>query len=238
MTKIVIVIALIILVYPGVSHAADIQGSIIIRHRLTRKRVTANAGAYDRGVNVPLSSEAVVDPLSFERLHVVIYLEGESPEHGSSPAVIEQKSRRFEPDLLVVTMGSSVSFPNLDPIFHNVFSLSKPKSFDLGNYPKGQSRTVTFNTPGVVLVNCRLHTNMTAAIVVTPNSWSARSDADGHFVLRNVPSGKQTVVAWHKSAGFFRKTIVVDDRHDTSISFDIPLDENGVLTPNPSVARR
>ncbi len=111
--------------------------------------MTAAAGAYDRGVAVELRSDPVEDPLAFERGRVVIYLEGELP---SSPitATLEQKSRKFVPDTLVIPAGSSVSFPNLDPVFHNVFSLSKAKTFDLGNYPKDHARTVTFSKPGIV----------------------------------------------------------------------------------------
>ena len=217
--------------------AADIEGSIIIKHKLTKRRVTTNAGSYDRGATVALDADAMQDPLAFERTHVVIYLEGDRPSQPDTPSVIEQKNRRFVPDLLVVPAGATVSFPNLDPIFHNVFSLSKPKNFDLGNYPQGQTRTVTFSKPGVVLVNCRLHTNMAAAIVVTPNQWNTRADAAGRFSLRNVPPGKQTVVAWHKSAGFFRKSISADPAGTASVSFEIPLDENGVLAA-PTVAQR
>jgi plastocyanin len=237
MSKCVLGVVFSLLACLTVVSAADIEGSIIIKHKLTRKKVTANAGAYDRGVAVTLGASPMDDPLSFERAHVVIYLEGDSSAQPGAPIVIEQKNRQFVPDLLVVPVGSTVSFPNLDPIFHNVFSLSKPKSFDLGNYPKGQTRTVTFSKPGVVFVNCRLHTNMAASIVVTPNRWSARSDAAGRFVLRNVPPGKQTIVAWHKSAGFFRKTVVTSEAHDATVSFEIPLDENGVVSAH-SVAQR
>ena len=120
------------------------------------------------------------------------------------------------------------TFPNLDPIFHNVFSLSKPKSFDLGNYPQGHTRNVTFNEPGIVLVNCHLHTNMAATIVITPNQWCTRSDEMGRFSLRDLPPGKHTLVAWHKSAGFFRQTVLVDDSHTAAVEFVIPLDEHGV----------
>ena len=97
----------------------------------------------------------------------------------------------------------------MDPIFHNVFSLSKAKSFDLGNYPKGNTRTVMFPKPGIVFVDCHLHPNMSAVIVVTPNRWSTKADASGRFMLPDLPPGTYTVVAWHKSAGFFRKTIEV-----------------------------
>ena len=111
-----------------------------------------------------------------------------------------QENRQFVPDMLVVPAGSTVSFPNQDPIFHNVFSLSKSKAFDLGNYPKGQTRVVTFAKPGIVLANCYLHPNMVAVIVVAPNQWYARAYKLGHFVLRDVPDGEYTIVAWPRDS--------------------------------------
>jgi len=154
----------------------------------------------------------------------VVYLEGEFPTGGIS-AIMEQKDRRFVPELLVVPVGSTVSFPNLDQIFHNVFSLSKPKSFDLGNYPKDQTRTVTFTKPGVEFVNCHLHPNMSAAIVVTPNKWRATADRAGHFVLRDVPAGPYTVVAWHKAVGYFKQVVKVIPNRGASVEFFVPLDD-------------
>ena len=173
------------------------------------------------------ASEPVDDPLRFERTHVVVYLEGRS---SSAPvtATLEQKNRRFTEDLLVVPAGSTVSFPNEDPIFHNVFSLSKPKTFDLGTYPKGQTRSVTLTAPGIIYVNCHLHPNMSAAIVVTPNRWSARPDPSGAFSLEDVPPGKYTVVAWHKSAGFFRQPVEIRSGEPASkVVFVIPFNEDG-----------
>ena len=138
---------------------------------------------------------------------------------------MEQQNRRFSPDLVVIPAGSSVSFPNFDPIFHNVFSLSKAKSFDLGNYSKGQTRMVTFPKPGIVAVYCHLHPNMTGTIVVTPNQWGVRVDAAGQYTLANVPPGKYTVVAWHKTGGTFRKTIEVTASRDAVADFFVPLAE-------------
>jgi hypothetical protein len=144
---------------------------------------------------------------------------------------MEQRNRRFLPDVLVVPAGSTVSFPNSDTVFHNVFSLSKLKVFDLGNYPEGHTRSVTFPQPGLVFVYCRLHPNMTAAIMVAPNQWCTKSDAAGRFTLSGVPPGPHTVVAWHKAAGFFRKTIQVDERRGATVQFFIPIDENGLENP-------
>ena len=112
---------------------------------------------------------------------------------------MEQVGRRFSPDLVIVPVGSVVSFPNMDPIFHNVFSLSKPRIFDLGNYTKGDSRNVTFSKPGVVSVNCHLHPNMAGIVVITPNSWNARSDPAGNFELRDVPPGDYALLSGYKS---------------------------------------
>jgi plastocyanin len=206
--------------------AADIEGSIVIKRKLTRRKVTPAASSYDRGVAVELASGPEDDPLSFERARVAIYLEGELP---SSPvaAMMDQQNRRFVPDTLVVPAGSTVSFPNLDPIFHNVFSLSRPASFDLGNYPKDQKRTVTFAKPGIVVVGCHLHPNMGAVIVVTPNGWCAQADRKGEFTLARVPAGSYTIVAWHKAAGFFRQRIQVRDDRAANVQFVIPLEELG-----------
>ncbi|MCC6340698.1 MAG: hypothetical protein IT166_00780 [Bryobacterales bacterium] len=206
--------------------AAEIEGTVVIQRKLTRRRVTAPLSAYQRGVAVELKGDAPSNDLAFERQRVVIYLEGRRPPEPVT-VTMDQKNRRFVPDTLVVPAGSTVSFPNLDPIFHNVFSLSKPKSFDLGNYPRNQTRTVQFPKPGIVFVNCHLHPNMGAVIVVTPNQWSTKAAADGAFRLTGVPPGNYTVVAWHKAAGFFRKQLQVTGQHAATIQFQIPLAGDG-----------
>jgi len=213
--------------------AADIEGKIVVKHPLTRKSVTAAAGAYQRGVAVPLEAHDDEDVLAFERQHVAVFLEGKGP---AAPQAVEisQKNRLFGPDLVAVPVGSSVSFPNLDVIFHNVFSLSKAQTFDLGNYPKGQTRMVTFRKPGVVLVNCRLHPNMSAAIVVTPNAWVAKPDAEGKFVIANVPPGRYTITAWHKAAGHVTQSVHVT-AEGTFVEILVPLDDVNVSAP---MARR
>ena len=208
--------------------AADITGEIVIKRKLTKRTVTSSASAYYRGPAVLSGPVSTEDPLAFERQHVVIYIEGAGPAEPVS-AVLTQQNRRFEPDLVVLPAGSTVSFPNRDLVFHNVFSLSKSKSFDLGNYAKDQTRTVTFNHPGVVFVNCHLHPNMSAAIVVTPNSWFTRADDKGQFRFSHLPPGRYTVTAWHKTGGAHKKNVEVKDGADASVSFLIPFSEDGSL---------
>ena len=226
--------ALMVLVGVAVAQAADIEGTVVIKRKLTKRTVTAAASLYQRGRAVELGLDQEEDPLSFERARVVIYLEG---QFTSKPvtATIEQKHRRFFPDTLVVPVGSTVSFPNLDPIFHNVFSLSKPSRFDLGNYPKDHTRTVAFSKPGIVFVGCHLHPNMGAVIVVSPNQWCAKADAAGRFTLRDAPPGSYTVVAWHKAAGFFREAIRIPENGAAHVQFIIPLEVTGTLS---AVAQR
>jgi plastocyanin len=209
----------------SLSQAGDIQGTIVVQRKLTKRRVTASLSAYDRGPAVDLKKDFGEDVLAFEREHVVVYLEGDLPSQtGAITAEIAQENRRFVPDTLWIPAGSTVSFPNLDPIFHNVFSLSKPKEFDLGNYPKDHTRTVVFQKPGVVFVNCHLHPNMSAAIVISPNRWGVKAGPDGKFTLAAVPPGSYTIVAWHKTAGFFRQRVTVADK-SVAVEFFIPLGE-------------
>lgn len=206
--------------------AENITGTVIVKRRLTRPSVTQSALVYQRGSAVALLSgrDPALDPLAYERSRVVVYLEGDAKPDAPGEASMRQIGRTFAPDLVVVQAGSKVVFPNMDPIFHNVFSLSNVKQFVLGNYPKGDSRTVMFGKPGIVYLNCRLHPNMAATIVVTPNRWNTKVDGEGEFCLRDVPPGKYTVVAWHKAAGFFRKTIEVPVGGDSSVGFFIPLE--------------
>jgi plastocyanin len=209
-----------------------IEGKIIVKKTLTRRRVTALVPFYERGPVVALGHDAEGDdPIAFERSRVVVYLEGRVPKPTVTVppliARIEQKDRRFTTETLVIQAGSKVSFPNFDPIFHNVFSLSRTKVFDLGNYSMGETRVVTFNEPGIVYVNCHLHSNMTATIVVAPNQWNVKVNRDGTFELHDVPPGKYTIIAWHKAAGSFRQPVEVVGGHGAHIEFLIPLEIGG-----------
>jgi len=211
--------------------AENITGTILIKRKLTKRSVTPTVSVYQRGATVQLGKDTQTDPLAFERSRVVIYLEGSAPASvvpasAASVPQVAQLDRRFSPDLLVISAGSTVSFPNMDPIFHNIFSLSKAKSFDLGSYDQGQSRKVMFPRAGIVDVYCHLHPNMEATIVVTPNRWYARVDGSGQFRIPDVPPGEYTVVAWHKFAGFFRKSITIQTGHDAVADFFIPLEED------------
>ncbi len=203
--------------------AEDVTGEVVIRRVLTKHRVTPAATVYQRGPATELHADKPTDALSRERSSVVIYVEGVYP---SSPKTLAmaQDGRRFSPETLVVPAGSTVSFPNDDDVFHNVFSLSQPKPFDLGNYSKAHTRSVTFSKPGVIFVGCHLHPNMSAAIVVTPNGWATKAEGSGAFALHDLPPGHYSVVAWHRAAGVLRKEIDVVAGRATNVEFFIPLE--------------
>jgi plastocyanin len=211
----------------GALGAETIDGNILITHKLTRRNVTPAIATYQRGTPVELAADDEQNALDFERSHVAIWVEGAGVSRTRSTraprASIEQTGRRFAPDMVMAPAGSAISFPNLDAIFHNVFSLSKPKEFDLGNYSKGDARTVVFPRPGIVYVGCHLHPNMTAVIVITPGELFARASRDGKFTIEGVPPGEWTVVAWHRVAGFYRQKVEVLPGRGAHTEFLIPV---------------
>ena len=122
---------------------------------------------------------------------------------------ISQEGRRFHPRVLPVTVGTEVEFPNDDTIFHNVFSLSKTASFDLGAYEPGQSTSVRMEQTGLVKVYCNIHPEMAASIVVLDNPWFSLTDRSGHFVVCGVPDGEYVLRAWNDMGAEFRESIQV-----------------------------
>ena len=209
------------LVSVPVLHSGEISGRIMITKTLTRKKVTLPAYQM-RSTALPLKKDEGKPATEFDRL--AIFLEDPGLKK-ANPTQMEmvQENLHFLPDFLVVPQGSTVSFPNSDPVFHNVFSLSKARQFDLGYYPAGQTRKVTFNQAGVVQVYCHLHSQMSAAILVVPNAWHTRTQDDGTFSLANVPAGVHTVVVWHKSAGFFKRKIELSANGSATLDFTIPV---------------
>ncbi|MFN0152694.1 MAG: plastocyanin/azurin family copper-binding protein [bacterium] len=113
-------------------------------------------------------------------------------------ATLDQVDKTFIPALLPIVVGTTVDFPNQDEIYHNVFSYSRPKRFDLGRYASGEKRSVTFDTPGVVRVFCEIHSFMRATIVVLPTPYFAVVDDAGGFEVRGVPSGEYQLLLWHE----------------------------------------
>jgi len=206
--------------------AGDVAGHALITKKLTKK--TLAPAVYSlRGTAPPVAPTAPVasgDSASeFDRM--VVLLEG-GPASPKPPVtvIIDQRNMQFDPDLVVIPVGSSVEFPNSDPIFHNIFSLSRTGKFDLGYYPQGKSRTVRFDRPGIVQVYCHIHSNMYAAIVVTASPWYTKPSADGSFSWSNIPAGHYKVMAWHKVAGLHETEIDVPESGKVEVTLHVPVD--------------
>lgn len=118
------------------------------------------------------------------------------------------RNKMLMPHVLAIPVGSSVSFPNEDPISHNLFSLSSGNAFDLGLYRKGAGKTETFNTPGIINVYCNVHPNMSAVIHVMSTPYYCFADANGRYAF-DVPPGRYHVVAWNEQGGTAETTVDV-----------------------------
>lgn len=140
----------------------------------------------------------------------VVWLEG-VPTVKMDPrtVVVRQEGIEFRPRILAIPVGSTVSFPNGDDVFHNVFSYSKAERFDLGKFPKGESKSVEFKTKGLVDVRCEVHDHMRSYIHVFDHPYYAVAAEDGTYVIPKVPAGKYTLVAWKEFFDPLRQDIEV-----------------------------
>lgn len=135
---------------------------------------------------------------------------------------LDQRNETFVPHVLAIVAGTIVDFPNNDRTYHNVFSLSKTKTFDLGRYAAGRSKSVRFDKPGIVRVFCDIHSHMSAFILVFAHRYFSVADEDGSYRLDNVPPGAYTVVAWNESAPLeSRRVVVPDSGGDVEVNFSL-----------------
>jgi len=119
------------------------------------------------------------------------------PAHAGGRYVVAQQNLQFRPFLTVVPVGADVSFPNLDPTKHHVYSFSAAKKFELKLFARDQSRTVHFDKAGVVALGCNIHDQMSAFIFVTDTAWTARTNAQGMASFPDAPSAPARVAVWH-----------------------------------------
>jgi plastocyanin len=149
--------------------------------------------------------------------------------------VMDQQNLAFIPRVLPIPVGSTVLFPNNDKVDHNVFSMSRTKTFNLGSYEPGQSQTVVFDKPGIVEVRCDVHAEMAAYILVMKNPYFAVTDRKGNFEIpdsgylqqvglegiADLPPGKYSVKTRHEKLKTQKKSIVVPDSGDGTVQLDL-----------------
>lgn len=138
---------------------------------------------------------------------------------------IRQVQEVFVPGLVAITRGSTVEFPNDDRFFHNVFSLSRAATFDLGRYPQGETRAHRFPEAGFVKVYCHIHPHMTAVVAVFDHPHFANVDAQGRFVLDKLPPGDLVVAAWHERAGEASLPVTITAGGTTRATIALPLSD-------------
>ena len=184
-------------------------------------RRLATAGAYP-GRTVGIQAEREGSELD----NVIVFVDTEMHVDAQPQRVtIRQTNEEFVPHVVAVTMGSTVDFPNDDLIFHNVFSLSRAATFDLGRYPRHASKSRTFTKPGIVKVFCHLHSHMSAIVRVFSHPHFAIPDRDGRFTIPGVPSGRHQVTAWHERAGEVTHSATVEGGGTAELSFSLPLSD-------------
>jgi plastocyanin len=136
-------------------------------------------------------------------------------------ATMKQQGKQFAPRVMAVQKGTRVEFPNLDAVFHNVFSVTPDNSFDLGSYRQGESKSVTMTKPGVVSVYCNMHPQMVGYILVTPSNLYTRAGADGFYRLANVPAGRHKVVAWAPNAKPVTMEVNITEDEVTTLEMEV-----------------
>jgi plastocyanin len=199
------------LAFPLASAQAGVIRGVV--HAAALAPAAGGAAAYSGMANSMPGMHAPVRGLASD---AVVYVERVSAAAdsaiGRTPArpQLAQQGQMFVPRVLAVAAGTAVDFPNLDPIYHNVFSLSPVKRFDLGKYSRGHFKTVVFDRCGLVNVFCDIHSDMEAFVLVLPHHAFVQPGADGRFALPELPAGHYVVKVWHP------------DRPESSHPVDLP----------------
>ncbi|MEN3369888.1 MAG: hypothetical protein V7609_2031 [Verrucomicrobiota bacterium] len=175
--------------------AGSIQAQVVIEGTVQLPKPSA-----DRGLNQRYTTNSEVAMAPTNPPAAVVYLEGDFHSQAAaakSPAQVAQKNIAFAPDLLPILIGSTVEFPNMDETYHNVFSYSKTKRFDLGRYRKDEKPTmVVFDKPGAVTIHCEIHERMRGTILVLETPHFQKTDTAGHYRLEHLPAGNYVLKAW------------------------------------------
>jgi plastocyanin len=164
-------------------------------------------------------------------------------ETGRKLGRMTQHNKMFAPHLLVVPIGSIVSFPNLDPWFHNVFSLYRGKRFDLGLYEAGSQKDVRFDRPGPSYIFCNIHPEMVAVVLAVDSDFYAVSNEAGHWSISGVPRGRYTLHVWYENASpaalhSLERVVLVGDNGAVLTALDVQVTPNDLVNHTNKYGRK
>jgi len=216
-----ILVAASLFAFPGT--AATITGTVTAQG----KTGVEQAGG---GGNYESRKFKFVDKINYSEMHdFVVYIDGPITNHvvasGTTKKVLTQKDAMFHPHILPICLGTTVEWPNEDEIFHNVFSVSEAKNFDLGLYKsEGKNpeiKRVPFDKAGRVDVFCSIHSNMHCVVLVLENTFFTTTDSKGRYTLSDVPAGTYKLKAWHERLPPQTKEITVTDSGEIKVDFSL-----------------
>jgi len=201
----------------GAGRQTDVDAGTI-RGRVIETSVAPMVGARPMVADLGSAARDTTD-----RRRAVVYVDPAPrpalEELPAGHARMDQRHEEFIPHVLAVTVGTVVDFPNDDTKFHNVFSLSRVKTFDLGRYPVGHSKSVQFDKAGIVPISCDIHTHMSAYVLVFNHPYFAVADDDGRYAIANVPPGSYTLKVWSEDGRTDPRTVVVPDGQSVECDF-------------------
>ena len=214
--------SMLVLLQPTPGGAGRAYGRITgVVHLVALTGTALRSGAYPaRQVNRKTPDAAEIS-------NVVVFVKDApaDPELPVADASISQRDEAFVPRVTAITRGSTIEFPNFDPYFHNVFSLSRAMTFDLGRFRKGEKRERTFSRTGVIKVYCHIHSEMAATILVFDHHLYTTPATDGTFTIDAVPPGTYQLSAWHERIGETTKPLKIVAGDDASVEFALPVVE-------------
>jgi plastocyanin len=215
-------IGLLVVAAAGLRATVQREPQAVVRGRVDLARASAPAE------HRPTTTEpgGPFDRDRLNRRRAVVYFEaaprGAFEDREAARVSLDQRNETFVPHLLAVTAGTTVEFPNHDRTYHNVFSLSKAKRFDLGRYAAGTSKSVRFDRPGIVRVFCDIHSHMNAFILVFGHRFFAVTEDDGRYEIDGVPPGSYTLSAWFEGAVRDQRSITVSaDSRTIDLDFTV-----------------
>ena len=210
-------IAVLCLMAPT-AHAGIIHGMLRVPSAMSVSTRPMNAYPGQAGsmAGMPATLRGVVTDAIVYVDHVPALAESALKESSAAKPRLAQKDQAFVPRVLAVAVGTQVGFPNQDPIYHNVFSLSPVRRFNLGKYPRGSSRDVLFNKPGLVNVYCDIHSDMEAFVLVLPHHGFVQPLLSGEYQLPDLPAGRYVLRVWHPDLGDLSTTVDVPTKGDVT----------------------